>query len=138
MVFTTRDGSQLLTGGMDKVVHVWNLDADRSGPARTLRPPNWRGHRGQINALALSPPDAAGHRLLAVAGYGVLGDLGEILLFRYPDAAGQGTGEVVGQLSAAPPQAGQPAKPGHYQRRQRRWPSPPTAASWPRPATTGP
>jgi WD40 repeat protein len=113
MVFATRDGSQLLTGGMDKVVHVWNLDADRSGPARTLRPPNWRGSRGQVNTLALSPPDASGNRLLAVAGYGVLGDLGEILLFRYPDAAGQGTGDIVGQLSAHPAQGGQPAKDGH-------------------------
>ena len=113
MVFATRDGSQLLTGGMDKVVHVWNLDADRSGPARTLRPPNWRGYRGQINALALSPPDANGNRLLAVAGYGVLASLGEILLFRYPDAAGQGTGDVVGQLAAAPAQGGRPARPGH-------------------------
>jgi WD40 repeat protein len=110
MVFATRDGSQLLTGGMDKIVNVWNLDVDRSGPAQTLRPPNWRGFRGQINAIALSSPDADGNRLLAVAGYGVFGALGEILLFRYPNPAGQGTGDIVGQLSASTPQPGQPAK----------------------------
>ncbi len=114
MVFTTLEGSQLLTGGMDKVIHVWNLDADRSGPARTLRPPNWRGYRGQVNAIALSPRDDGGNqRLLAVAGYGVLGDLGEILLFRYPGPTGQGTGDVEGQLSALAAQPGQPAQPGH-------------------------
>ena len=112
MVFATPNGSQLLTGGMDKVVQVWNLDADRSGPTRTLRPPNWRGYRGQVNALALSPADANGERLLAVAGFGVLADLGEILLFRYP-GTGQGTGDIVGQLSAAPALAGQLAREGH-------------------------
>ena len=36
--------------------------------------------------------------------------MGEILLFRYPDVTGQGTGDVVGQLSAAPAQGGQPER----------------------------
>src|SRR4051812_18484223 len=52
MAFATPNGSQLLTGGMDKVVHVWNLDAAPSGPARTLRPPIFRGPRGMVYALA--------------------------------------------------------------------------------------
>src|SRR5947209_4996084 len=42
MLFTA-DGGQLLTGGMDKVVHVWGLASGRTPPVRTLRPPNWRG-----------------------------------------------------------------------------------------------
>lgn len=99
MVFTP-GGTQLLTGGLDKVVNVWNLD-DRSGPIRTLRPPYWRGPRGQVNAMALSPRDDGGNqRLLAVAGFGVLSTSGEILLFRYPGPNAQGTGNVEGQLSA--------------------------------------
>jgi WD40 repeat protein len=103
MVFTP-GGTQLLTGGMDKVVQVWNLDADRSGPSRTLRPPLWRGSRGKINAMALSPRDEGGNqRLLAVAGFGVLSKNGEILLFRYPGPNPQGTGDVQAQLSASGP-----------------------------------
>jgi WD40 repeat protein len=102
MVFATPNGSQLLTAGMDKVIYVWNLDADRSGPARTMRPPNWRGSRGEINAMALSPRDEGGNqRLLAVAGFGVLANPREILLIRYPGPTGQGTGDVEGQLPAS-------------------------------------
>ncbi len=112
MLFATPDGSQLLTGGMDKVIHVWNLDADPSGPARTLRPPNWRGYRGQIVAMALSPRDDGGNqRILAVAGHGVLGTEGEILLFRYPGPTAQGPGDIEGQL---PGVGADPANwPGH-------------------------
>ncbi len=99
MIFTTLTGSQLLTGGMDKVIHVWNLDADRSGPARTLRPPNWRGYRGHLYAMALSSSvEDNDQRLLAVAGFGVLASIGEILLFRYPGQNAQGTGDLVAKL----------------------------------------
>ena len=112
MVFATPDGSQLLTGGMDKVIHVWDLDVDRSGPSRTLRPPNWRGPRGQVNAMALSPRDDGGNqRLLAVAGHGVLGSLGDILLFRYPGPTAQGTGDIEGQLPSTAPDG--TIGPGH-------------------------
>lgn len=101
IAFASADGSEMLTGGMDKVIHVWNLDAPGSEPTRTLRPPNWRAYRGQVYAMALSPRDDGGNRrLLAVAGYGVLGSLGEILLFRHPGPTGQGTGEIEGQLPA--------------------------------------
>ncbi|WP_435009990.1 WD40 repeat domain-containing protein [Tundrisphaera lichenicola] len=113
MLFTP-DGAQLLTGGMDKVVRVWNLGADRTRLARTLRPPIWRGGRGEVNALAISPRGAEdGRRLLAVAGYGVLADRGEILLFDDPGQSGQGTGDVRGQLSARPAVDGHPGEPGH-------------------------
>ena len=99
LVFADRDGSRLLSGGMDKVIHAWEVAADRSRLSRTLRPPLWRGDRGQINALALAPAaDAAGQRLLAAAGFGILATSGEILLFRYPGLTGQDGGEIVGQL----------------------------------------
>jgi WD40 repeat protein len=99
LVFAAADGSRLLSGGMDKVVLAWDLDADRPGPTRTLRPPLWRGPRGNIYALALSPqPDANGQRILAVAGNGVLEGGGEILVFRYPGPTGQGAGDVDFQL----------------------------------------
>ncbi len=111
MVFAP-GGSQLLTGGMDKVIHVWNLELDRSGPARTIRPPYWRGSRGQVNTMALSPRDDGGNqRLLAVGGAGVLADQGEILLFRYPGLIGQGNGDIVGQLSSF--KVGGSIGPGH-------------------------
>jgi WD40 repeat protein len=108
IVFTP-GGTQLLTGGMDKIINVWNLDVDRSGPVRSIRPPQWRGPRGQINAMALSPRDDGGNqRLLAVAGFGVLSNAGEILLFRYPGPNPQGTVDVEAQFTATGPTG-----PGH-------------------------
>lgn len=112
LIFTTPSGSQLLSGGLDKQIHAWNLDADRSHPARTLRPPIGRGGRGAIQAMALSPrADARGQRLLAVAGRGVLGSAGEILLFRYPGLWPQGSGEVEAQFPVPAPDGA--AVPGH-------------------------
>ena len=101
LAFGSADGSQLLSGGMDKAIRIWDLDGDRSRPARTLRPPLWRGYLGQVYAMALTRPGGpADRRLLAVAGYGISSTYGEILLFRGPEPAGQGTGEVVAQLPA--------------------------------------
>ncbi|WP_435018690.1 hypothetical protein TA3x_000675 [Tundrisphaera sp. TA3] len=112
LIFTTPTGSQLLSGGLDKQVHAWNLDVDRSRPARTLRPPIGRGGRGAIQAMALSPrPDERGQRILAVAGRGVLANGGEILLFRYPGLDPQGTGEIDAQLPVPAPDGS--AVPGH-------------------------
>jgi len=101
LIFPTADGSQLLSGGMDKVIHAWDLGGDRSRAPRTLRPPLWRGYRGQVYAMSLTRvADDRGQRLLAVAGHGILGTAGEILLFRYPGPAAEETGEIVGQLPA--------------------------------------
>ncbi|MBX6314682.1 MAG: PD40 domain-containing protein, partial [Isosphaeraceae bacterium] len=100
LVFTP-DGSQLLSAGRDKVIHVWNLAAGERGLARTIRPPIWRGPMGTIFALALSPvTDEPGQRTLAVAGYGMQSALGTIGLYRYPGRDPGSTGEVVAMLSA--------------------------------------
>jgi WD40 repeat protein len=114
MLFTP-DGAQLLTGGMDKVIQVWNLGAGRTQLTRTLRPPNWRASRGQVIALALSPRSlgVGNQRLLAVAGSGVLSTRGEILLFEYPGPTGQGTGDITGQLMAVLDLPGRDPQPGH-------------------------
>ena len=76
------DGKRLCSGGLDKIVEVWNL----SGVARDIRRSylrertiRWqvaRGLRGSIFALAAAPSDG----LLALGGYGAMGSLGEILL----------------------------------------------------------
>ena len=92
-------GSRLLSGGMDKVVHIWNLDGDASGPEATIRPPIWRGPRGVIYALALSPEaDAKGNQTLAVGGYGVQSQNGNIALYRVPGADKAGTGDLLAML----------------------------------------
>ena len=97
-VVFTRDGRQLLSAGFDKVVHVWNLRDGRPELARTIRPPLWRGMRGAIYALALSPPIAAqnGHSLLAVGGIGARE--GDIALYRFPGDSSLSTGDMVVHL----------------------------------------
>src|SRR5271157_4622211 len=73
------DGRYLLSGGLDKVVHVWEFRAGRPRLDRTIRPSiNRRG--GWIYALALAPvTDTREQRPLAVAGYGVSPPAGDIL-----------------------------------------------------------
>lgn len=77
----------LCSGGLDKLVQVWNLTKARDiavAPLRagallherTLRWQVGRGPRGSVFALAASPRE----RLLALAGYGTMGGSGEILL----------------------------------------------------------
>ncbi len=99
----TGNGQVLLSAGMDKVVQVWDLVRPRTtanpGPAWTLRPPIWRGPRGVIYALALNPRAEVGdQRLLAVAGYGVQSQNGNIALYRFPGRDRGGTGDLLGQL----------------------------------------
>jgi len=88
------DGKYLLSGGLDKVVHVWEFRAGRPRLDRTIRPPiNRKG--GWIYALALSPvTDTQQQRLLAVAGYGVSAPAGEILIYRVPGLNNPGTGDL--------------------------------------------
>jgi WD40 repeat protein len=98
LVFT-HDGGMLLSGGQDKVVQAWVLNDGRPRLARTLRPPQWRGYSGAIFAMALSPnADERGQRLLAVGGFGVHRDLGNIVLYRFPGAEVVPTGDLAGQL----------------------------------------
>lgn len=98
LLFTT-DGRQLLSGGFDKVVNVWDLKGTKSTLAGTIRPPIWRGAAGTINAMALSPVAVErGQRVLAVAGYGVSSRRGNIALFYYPGVAASKTGDHFAQL----------------------------------------
>ncbi|WP_158633642.1 WD40 repeat domain-containing protein [Tautonia sociabilis] len=85
----------LLSAGEDKVVRVWNLTDGRPSLSRTLRPRLYRGQAGAIFAMARSAPDDDGQSLLAVAGYGVRANPGEITLFRFPGVEDPGTGDVV-------------------------------------------
>jgi WD40 repeat protein len=94
------DGRYLLSGGLDKVVHVWEFRTGRPRLDRTIRPPiNRKG--GWIYALALSPiVDANQQRLLAVAGYGVSAPAGDILVYRVPGSNDPGTGDLAIHLAS--------------------------------------
>jgi WD40 repeat protein len=106
-----QDPRTMLTGGLDKVVKVWDLQ-DGAHLARTLRPMIWRGPAGIIYAIALSPvPDAAGQRLLAVGGFGVENRRGDLTIYRVPGVERVPTGEVVARLM--PPRTNDPREPGH-------------------------
>ena len=99
LIFASRDGSQLLSAGLDKIINVWSLNEAPPGLARTIRPRIWRGYAGAILALALSSkPDVDGQRTLAVAGFGVQSTRGEIGLFRFPGKNSRPTGDVEAQL----------------------------------------
>jgi WD40 repeat protein len=112
LVFTP-DGSQLLTGGMDKVIDVWNLRDGRPTLSRTLRPAIWRGPAGVIYAMALSVPlpRENGQSLLAVAGFGVENQRGNIGLFRFPGAPDRATGDILAQLASG--RRGEAVATGH-------------------------
>lgn len=105
------DGGSLLSGGMDKLVHVWTLNDGAPRLSRTLRPPIWRGRRGAVYAMALSPNPTDGHHLLAIGGYGVESQYGNIGLYRYPGRNGLPTGEIVAQLPSG--DATKPEPLGH-------------------------
>ena len=96
-----QDASTLLSGGMDKVVRVWDLD---EGPhlSRTLRPMIWRGPAGIIYAMAPAPKaDSSGQRLLAVAGFGVEARRADFTIFRLPGIERIGTGEIAARRASA-------------------------------------
>ena len=95
-----QDTGTLLSGGEDKVVKVWDFPIGEGGHlARSIRPMIWRGPRGNIYALAVTPkPDAQGQSFLAVAGYGIESQRGDITIFRVPGLERIPTGEVVARL----------------------------------------
>jgi WD40 repeat protein len=92
------DGKYLLSGGLDKVVHIWDFRGGRPRLERTIRPSiNRKG--GWIYALALSPvADSQKQRLLALAGHGVSAPAGDILIYRLPGLNDPGTGDLVTHL----------------------------------------
>ena len=95
------DGSQMLSGGQDKVINVWNVKGSRGEWGQSIRPPIWRSSNGQIYCMALSPQRAADPEvqgLLAIAGWGVSGHRGDILVYRFPGRDGLGTGQIVARL----------------------------------------
>ncbi len=94
------DGKFLLSGGLDKVVHVWDFRAGRPRLDATIRPPiNRKG--GWIYAMALAPvSDAQQQRLLAVAGYAVAATAGDILIYRVPGLNNPGTGDLAIHLAS--------------------------------------
>ena len=94
----------LLTGGYDKVVHVWEVGEDRLNLIRTIRPPIWRGSNGAIFSIALSPArDAKGEGFLAVAGHGVQSSFGNVNLFSFPGQANLESGDLIGQIDGWDP-----------------------------------
>ena len=104
LIFPQADGSTLLSGGLDKVIHQWDLVGLATAPTRTLRPPIWRGKRGEVRSMALSTRvDDQGQRLLAVAGNGIAYNSADILIYRYPglDLAAQATGDLIAHLPVA-------------------------------------
>jgi WD40 repeat protein len=117
LVFTP-DGRQLLSGGFDKVVQVWDLNGGRSTLSATIRPPIWRGLAGSVYAMALSAnPQERGQRILAVAGYGVSSRRGGIMLYRFPGSTASRTGDPFGLLLNDDPKLNddpnQPGATGH-------------------------
>lgn len=106
VVFSS-DGKQVISGGFDKSIFIWEMESGgASGEiqarlSRVLRPPIWRGTAGWIYALAFSPqdiPGEPGQRYLAVAGISPQQRGGSILLYRYPGLIGLETGDVLGVL----------------------------------------
>lgn len=102
-VLYTHDGKQLLTAGEDKEVLIWNLAENPPRLAsNSIRPLIWKGARGAIRAMALSPgqPNEANPGgLLVLGGYGIEQDRGTLSRFRFPGLVPgdrRDTGELIG------------------------------------------
>ena len=92
------DPLKLLSGGEDKVVKVWDFQ-DGGRLTQTIRPMIWRGARGAIYAMAVSPkPDAQGQTLVAVGGYGIEAAGGDLTIFRVPGLVRHPSGDVLKRL----------------------------------------
>jgi WD40 repeat protein len=91
----TPGGDCLLSGGLDKLVHVWEFRKGRLRLERTIRPPIWN-NTGRVYAVAASP--VAGRRVVAVAGHSVLGAGGRILVYRLPPPDDPGPVELLFEL----------------------------------------
>lgn len=97
ILYPERD--HIISGGMDKLIHSWNIADGRPTLAATIRPAIWRGLGGVIYTMALSPKaDDKGRRILAVGGYGLWSTRGNITLFHYPGDPAAPNGEVLAVL----------------------------------------
>lgn len=97
MIFSA-DGKYLVTGGRDKVVHVWEVGEQGLRLDRSIRPPI-RRRGGRVHALALAPAvDAQGQRRVAVAGLGAIGSRGGILVYRLPGRTDREAGDLEFEL----------------------------------------
>ncbi len=96
------DPFKLLSAGEDKVVKVWDFQ-DGGRLNQTIRPMIWRGPRGAIYAMALTPkPDGQGQSLLAVAGYGIESAGGDLTIYRVPGLVRNPSGDVLKRLVRPP------------------------------------
>ena len=94
------DGRYLLSGGTDKVVHVWEFREGHPRLTWSIRPPINR-KAGWVYALAVSPPRAAdGAYRVAVAGYGASMPAGDIRIYRLPPLTNLDTGDLVLSLAS--------------------------------------
>lgn len=121
MVFSP-DGRYLVSGGDDKAVYVWEFQNGHPRLARTLRPPINRVG-GTIDALAISPvaDPKDGHHLLAVAGYGAIGNGGDILVYRLLGPDDPGTGDLAFVLRQDPRPPGDGSAGGRFGHREMVW-----------------
>jgi WD40 repeat protein len=93
---------KLLSAGEDKVVKVWDLQ-DGGRLNQTIRPMIWRGPRGAIYAMALTPkPDGQSQSLLAVGGYGIESAGGDLTIYRVPGLVRTPSGDVLKRLVRPP------------------------------------
>jgi len=94
------DGKYLLSGGTDKVVHVWEFRQGHPRLTWSIRPPINR-KAGWVYALAVSPPLARdGSYRVAVAGYGASMPAGDIRIYRLPPLNNVDTGDLVLHLAS--------------------------------------
>ncbi len=94
------DETTLFSAGEDKVVRIWDLRSTPPSLGKTIRPPIWRGSAGAIYAMTISPTDATGRRIIAVAGQGVSSMRGEIKLYQHPGRVDRPFGDPIGELAA--------------------------------------
>lgn len=98
------DSSRIYAGGLDKLVHAWDVTvparsvlrtaANRGVYVQSLRWEIGRGPRGSVYAVAASPVD----RRVAIAGYGARDASGDVIL--YDTARGQVERPLMGHEGA--------------------------------------
>src|SRR5215510_7645877 len=93
----TADGRELVSVSDDKTIRIWSVSPDgrRAALARTIRGQMGDGRAGELEAAALSPPDAAGRQQWLAVGGVLAGSLNDRYAIRLHDYA---SGEVMALL----------------------------------------